>query len=181
MKKFFLIAMVFFLLPLTAWAAEPENSANNPKISVVFYLPKDIGNDPEIMTAATNMVNKKFNPQKYNIAILGRDTSPEIVELAENVKASRVLKKEYAVKYGKDTNSDYVVAMYMSLLDWKKDGWGGIDMIWQIDTNIVNVATDKYIYNKTSTSPEMDSKKNSIRSCFNAFDKDVVLPMEIVK
>lgn len=118
MRKILLLLSIFVLsLQTLAWAATPNDQMiEQPKTTVVVVLDQEIVNNKKALPIIKNTLLEKF--KKAEILFVGdqQAKSPEFLEFMDKVKTDTVNEKgirfvsiENMHRYGKETNSKFIV------------------------------------------------------------------------
>jgi len=143
------------------------NQAGEKKPSVVVILPDIILEKPEFVEKVRKTVSEKFKVSNVPIYVDDKPKSPEFLEFIGKVETDSakqqtfILKKERLVEYGKNTNSNPVVAIVVSAVS-KGPGFSGFVYHLKEDIFVVDAESNLYLSNVVYDVGDEKSRKDGI-------------------
>lgn len=147
-----LMLLLMIFLSSSAWAATTGqvSISEHPKVSVLVFLDKIILTDEKAMKVIRSAVSERFHQATIVYYGDNQAKAPEFLEFIEKVqtdsvneKGIRAISRNDLIKYGKDTNSAYIILLMISSFD----RYGQYNNIYDIKQHIsvLDVAANKMI------------------------------------
>jgi hypothetical protein len=148
------------------------------KTSVIVVLPDVILERPELVDIVRKTVSEKFKVKDVPIYIDNNEKTPAFYNLLEKIQdgifkqSDFIPQKEYFVEYGKETNSDIVIAVVVSILENGTPSFRLKEDIFAVDTKL-----NKYLTNVVYDTGEIMRRKEGIDKIMNQLQSEFTLPV----
>lgn len=184
MRKVLLLLMAIFIMGNVCYAEQLDQE----KIGVVVIPARLYRVNDQLLNQIQTSVYNQFNPQKYDVAIFGKTSTPPFSDFLERLKSdntnnnqSFLLKKETAVKYGKDIQADKLICILITPED-ANFSVGLFSAHWKFNSQMSIKAFDvnksEYIFENTLITDKKTNEKEGLNLLLEKFDK-LTIPISL--
>ncbi len=158
-----------------------ENQYEEKRRSVVVFLPDQILDFPDLVVKVRKTVMDKFRVSDVPIYIDNKPKSPEFLDFISGVgtdcakQQAFILKKERLVEYGKNTNSNSVIAIVVSVIS-KGNTFTGYSFRLKEDIFVVDVEANQYLSNAVYDTETNKSARSGIEFLMDKLQNEFRLP-----
>lgn len=157
------------------------------KPAVVLFLPHEILSEPEQVQKIKSAVIKKFKVDNIPTYIDNQPKSQAFVRLAfladadSSKQGMTIVRKDYLADYGKQTSSNPVIAIKISVTDYSFAFWDmrpDPKLIFRLkeDILVVDPIKNEYITNITFDTAKSKNLKDGVSFLIEKLEKEFVFP-----